>query len=99
MFRTVWRCDVTEKLSTLDIRQRLGDILNRVALRHDQFIIERKGKPLAAMVPVERLEQMQRAARLHLLDTLSRRAVEVSQTEADRLADEAKHRTRKARHK
>lgn len=99
MFRTVWRCDVTEKLSTLDIRQRLGDILNRVALRHDQFIIERKGKPLAAMVPVERLEQMQRAARLHLLDTLSRRAVELSQAEADRLADEAKHRTRKARHK
>lgn len=99
MFRAAWRCDVTEKLSTLDIRQRLGDILNRVALRHDQFIIERKGKPLAAMVPVERLEQMQRAARLHLLDTLSRRAVEVSQAEADRLADEAKHRTRKARHK
>ncbi len=90
---------MTEKLSTLDIRQRLGDILNRVALRHDQFIIERKGKPLAAMVPVERLEQMQRAARLHLLDTLSRRAVEWSQAEADRLADDAKHRTRKARHK
>lgn len=90
---------MTEKLSTLDIRQRLGDILNRVALRHDQFIIERKGKPLAAMVPVERLEQMQEAARLHLLDTLSRRPGKVSQAEADRLADEAKHRTRKARHK
>ncbi len=90
---------MTEKLSTLDIRQRLGDILNRVALRHDQFIIERKGKPLAAMVPVERLEQMQEAARLHLLDTLSRRSGKVSQAEADRLADEAKHRTRKARHK
>ncbi len=96
---TYGRCDVTEKLSTLDIRQRLGDILNRVALRHDQFIIERKGKPLAAMVPVERLEQMQEAARLHLLDTLSRRSGKVSQAEADRLADEAKHRTRKARHK
>ncbi len=90
---------MTEKLTTLDIRQRLGDILNRVALRHDQFIIERKGKPLAAMVPVERLEQMQQAARLHLLDTLSRRSGELSQAEADRLADEAKHRTRKARHK
>ena len=90
---------MTEKLTTLDIRQRLGDILNRVALRHDNFIIERKGKPLAAMVPVERLEQMQRAARLHLLDTLSGRSSEPSQAEADRLADEAKHRTRKARHK
>jgi prevent-host-death family protein len=41
---------MTEKISTLEIRQKLGDILNRVALRHDQFIIERKGKPLAAVV-------------------------------------------------
>ena len=90
---------MTEKLSTLDIRQRLGDILNRVALRHDQFIIERQGKPIAAIVPVERLEQMQRAARLHLLDTLSRRPGQLSQAETNRLADEAKHRTRKARHK
>src|SRR5436309_3700552 len=31
-----------EKLTTLDLRQRLGDLLNRVALRHDEFIIERK---------------------------------------------------------
>ena len=33
------------KVSTLDIRQNLGDILNRVALRHDEYVIERKGKP------------------------------------------------------
>jgi prevent-host-death family protein len=60
------------KISTLEVRQRLGDILNRVALRNDQFIIERKGKPLAAVVPVERLEQMRRAARMHLLQVLER---------------------------
>jgi hypothetical protein len=34
----------------MDVRQRIGDMLNRVALRHDEFIIERKGKPLAALV-------------------------------------------------
>ena len=61
-----------EKISTLEVRQRLGDILNRVALRNEQFIIERKGKPLAAVVPVERLEQMRRAARMHLLQVLER---------------------------
>ena len=48
---------MTERISTLEVRQRLGDILNRVALRNDQFIIERKGKPLAAVVPVEGLAQ------------------------------------------
>ncbi len=52
-----------EKVSTIDVRQRIGDLLNRVALRHDEFIIERKGKPLAALVPVERLEQMRQFAR------------------------------------
>jgi prevent-host-death family protein len=61
---------MTEKVSTIDVRQRLGDMLNRVALRHDEFVIERKGKPLAALVPVERLEQMRRFARRHALDFL-----------------------------
>lgn len=90
---------MTEKISTLEIRQRLGDILNRVALRSDQFIIERKGKPLAAVVPVERLEQMERAARLQLLQVLERQPGALSQAEADRIATEAKHRTRKHRRK
>jgi prevent-host-death family protein len=90
---------VTERISTFQIRQRLGDILNRVALRNDQFIIERKGKPLAAMVPVERFEQMQQAARLHLLRVLERQPGVLSQKEADRLSTEAKHRTRKPRRK
>jgi prevent-host-death family protein len=52
----------------MEVRQRIGDMLNRVALRHDEFIIERKGKPLAALVPVERLEQMRRFARRHALE-------------------------------
>ena len=62
---------MTEKISTIDVRQRIGDLLNRVALRHDEFVIERKGKPLAALVPVERLEQMRRFARRQALDFLA----------------------------
>src|SRR2546426_11622127 len=86
---------MTEKISTLEVRQRLGDILNRVALRNDQFIIERKGKPLAAVVPVERLEQMRRAAGMHLLQVLERQQGKKSEAEAERGADEAKDRPRK----
>jgi prevent-host-death family protein len=87
---------MTEKVSTLEMRQKLGDILNRVALRHDQFIVERKGKPLAAVVPVARLEQMQRAARLHLLRVLEQESGNLSAEEADEIANDAKHQTRKA---
>jgi prevent-host-death family protein len=63
---------MAEKVSTMDVRARIGDMLNRVALRHDEYIIERKGKPMAALVPVERLEQMRRFARQHALEFLER---------------------------
>lgn len=88
---------MVERVSTMDIRQKLGDLLNRVALRHDEFIIERKGKPLAAMVPVEKLEHLERLARLGLLDALAGGGSKLSQGRADALADEAKHGSRRAR--
>ena len=65
---------MAERVSTIEVRRRIGDLVNRVALRHDEFIIERKGKSLAALVPVERLEQMRRFARRHALDFLERQA-------------------------
>ena len=84
-------------ISTLQMRQGLGDILNRVALRQDEYLIERKGKPLAAMVPVEKMQAMRKAAALRLLAFLKRPHSSLSATEADSLANEAKHRTRKGR--
>ena len=95
-----------EKVSTIMVRQRIGDMLNRVSLRHDEFIIERKGKPLAALVPVERLEQMRRFARTQALDFLERqKRSELTGAEAENLALEAqawarrpaRKRTRKAK--
>src|SRR4249920_3593214 len=94
-YYTCWSVSVADKVSTMDVRQRIGDYLNRVALRHDQFIIERKGKPLAALVPVEKLEAMDRASRTWLLEFLeSRPDTGLSEEEADRIANEAKHRSR-----
>jgi prevent-host-death family protein len=85
-----------EKVSTIDVRQRIGDLLNRVALRHDEFIIERKGKPLAALVPVERLEQMRRFARRHGLDVLTQQeGGDLTEEQAMELALEAQAWTRK----
>jgi antitoxin (DNA-binding transcriptional repressor) of toxin-antitoxin stability system len=72
---------MSEKVSTIDVRQRIGDLLNRVALRRDEFIIERKGKALAALVPVERLEQMRQFARTQALEFLE-------QQKKGRLTDE-----------
>ena len=85
-----------EKVSTIDVRQRIGDMLNRIALRHDEFIIERKGKPLAALVPVERLEQMRRFARRHALEFMEQqKGSSLTDTQAMGLAREAQQWARK----
>src|SRR5438552_18221712 len=82
---------MADKVSTMDVRQRIGDMLNRVALRHDEFIIERKGKALAALVPVERLEQMRRFARRHALDFMDQqRPSNLTDAQASALAAAAK---------
>lgn len=86
-----------QNITTLDVRKRLGELLDRVALRRDHFIISRRGRPLAAIVSLEQMEQLQRAAKLHLLDVLDRPGKAVSAAEADKLADEAKHRSRRRR--
>ena len=38
-------------------RQNLGTLLNEVSLKNDQFIIERNGKPQAAVIPIWQFEQ------------------------------------------
>jgi prevent-host-death family protein len=87
---------MAEKVSTIDVRQRIGDLLNRVSLRHDEFVIERKGKALAALVPIERLEQMRRFARRHALELLEQQKQNtVSEDQALRVALEAQRSARK----
>lgn len=89
---------VAQRVSTLEIRKRLGELLDRVALRKDQFVIERKGKALAALVPASELERLDLLARRYVLDVLERqRGSALTQAQAERLADEAKHRARNRR--
>jgi antitoxin (DNA-binding transcriptional repressor) of toxin-antitoxin stability system len=87
---------MSEKVSTIDVRQRIGDMLNRVALRRDEFVIERKGKALAALVPIERLEQMRRFARRQALDFMDeQKGGALTGGAATRLALEAQQWARK----
>lgn len=81
---------MAEKVSTIDVRQRIGDMLNRVSLRRDEFVIERKGKALAALVPIERIEQMRRFARRQAQDFMDEQAPSpLTEREASDLALEA----------
>lgn len=86
-------------ISTMEVRKRVGDILDRVALRGDEYLVERKGKPLAVVMPVAKAEAIQRAARLRLGEWLARPDAVTSDAEAATLAGEARRhaRTRKSR--
>jgi prevent-host-death family protein len=51
---------LAKKINAMQVRQRLGEILNEVYYRDDSFIIERDGKPLAALIPLSDLEALQK---------------------------------------
>ena len=45
---------IYETISAVEARQKFGELLNRVALRQEEIIIERAGKPLARISPVDK---------------------------------------------
>jgi prevent-host-death family protein len=49
-----------KKISAMKARQNLGQIMNEVSLRGDDYIIERAGKPLVAVVSMEKFQALQK---------------------------------------
>jgi prevent-host-death family protein len=49
-------------ITPMDLRAHTGEFLDRVRLQHDTFIIERRGTPMAALVPIEKLRQLRELA-------------------------------------
>ncbi len=48
-----------KKIFAMKARQNLGQLLNEVSIRGDVYVIERAGKPLAALVDLETFKQLQ----------------------------------------
>ena len=89
---------VAQRVSTVEVGKRLDELLDRVAFRKERFVIERRGRALAALVPASELERLDLLARRYVLDVLERQPGDrFMQAQADRFADDAKHRTRKRR--
>ena len=91
---------MTHIITAIKARQNMGEMLNRVLLKHDEFIIERGGKPMAVVIPVEKFNQLRESARRHLGQLLEKTwtaSKELPVAEAETLADEAKHQSRKKR--
>lgn len=48
------------RISAVEARKRLGEILESVYYRGDEVVIERAGKAMAVVIPAERYEAMER---------------------------------------
>lgn len=47
-------------IDTNSVRERLGEILDEAYHRGSEFVIQRRGRPLAAIIPYSRYEQLER---------------------------------------
>jgi len=62
-------------VSAMEARKTLGQIMNEVSIRNDEYIIERAGKPLVAVITVaeyERLKQEKESAREKFFETVDK---------------------------
>lgn len=47
-----------KEATAMTVRQNLGELLNEIQYRHDQVVITKGGKPVAAMVDVKLFEKI-----------------------------------------
>jgi prevent-host-death family protein len=88
-----------KKISAMKARQNLGQLLNEVSIRGDSYIIERAGKPLAALVDMERFQQLQedRSSALQALKKVWEKMTGADHQEIGDAIEEALRATRKAK--
>jgi prevent-host-death family protein len=68
-----------------EARQRFADLLGRVGYGKEVAIVQRSGKPMMALIPIELYEQLiaEREARFEVLDRIRSRLPEVPQEEIE----------------
>lgn len=77
---------MAKTVNALEVRKRLGEVINEVLYKGQRFLIERRGTPVAAIVPVAELEELERRENslLALIEEETRRAAEASSDTIER---------------
>ena len=50
----------TGHVSVSEARETFADLINRVAYRNERVLVTRRGRPIAAIVPIEQVEALER---------------------------------------
>ncbi len=91
------------KVSALEARRKLGELLESVYYRGDEVVIERAGKVMAVIVPAERYEAIERSRSriLQLVEKNWERNKDVAygtiEQEVERAIAEVRGRTKRGR--
>lgn len=66
---------MTRRISAKEARDRFADLVGSVHYGGEEVIVERSGRPMAAVIPVEMYEKLvaERRARLEVLDRIRSR--------------------------
>lgn len=89
--------DMTKTTTAIKARQNLGQLLEKAFYRGDEFIIERAGKPMAVLIPVQEFErwQKQREKDFAVFDEVRAKASEAKPGQVDKDVEAALNEIRK----
>ncbi len=80
-----------KRITALKARQNLGQLMNEVAIKEDDYIIERAGKPLVAVIPIEKYRRFEEEKKgfFEWVDEVRRRTKDIDPREIDAAVSEA----------
>lgn len=89
--------EMTKTTTAIKARRNLGQLLEEVFYRGDEFIIERAGKPMAVIVPIQEFEawQKQREKDFALFDEVRAKAKKAKVSDVEKDVAEALTKIRK----
>ena len=90
---------MSERIGAREARNKFADLIGNVHYGGQVVIVERSGKPMVAVIPVEMYEQIvaEREARFEVLDRIRSRLPDVSLEEVEQDAAQAIAAVRAAR--
>jgi len=74
-----------------EARSRFSDLIGSVRFGNEEFIVERSGKPMAAMIPMETYDRLvaERRARFEVLDRIRSRLPDIPPEKIDQDVSDA----------
>lgn len=82
---------MTKIINALKARRNLGQIMNEVAIKEDDYIIERAGKPLVAVISIEKYQcwENEKYDFFKWMKTVREKTKNISPDEIENAVDEA----------